>query len=110
MSGGDLTARVCELARLFEERSRERIRRTAANIAADAEQFKAFTAVSVTWGPRYARLVQNGAACGFVDLQTGGILFASSWKGPKDKRPRGSVWAEDYGLSAFGPYGVASLR
>jgi hypothetical protein len=65
-------------------------------------------AVTIDFGRRYARVVV--AETGFVDLTTGGILYAASWKGPKDLRPRGSVFAEDFGLSAFGDYGVNSLR
>jgi hypothetical protein len=47
---------------------------------------------------------------GFVDLETGDILYPKGWSGPAKGRPRGNVKADDYGLSAFGDYGVKTLR
>jgi len=44
-------------------------------------------AVTVTFGPRYARIIREGSAAGFVDLTTGDILYASSWKGAQGPPP-----------------------
>lgn len=69
--------------------------------------------VEVEFGKRYARLIRaetcSRSACGFVDLTNGDALFPAGWKGPA-KHARGNVFAEDFGLSAFGDFGVKALR
>ncbi len=64
----------------------------------------------VTGGSRYIRLVAlQGSTVAFVDNETGDIYKSASYKAPA-KGVRGSVLADDFGLSCFGPYGVEYLR
>ena len=68
--------------------------------------------ISIEYGKARARLVreeEQRSVCGFVDLATGDILYPASWHAPA-KHARGNVFAEDFGLSAFGDYGVKTLR
>jgi hypothetical protein len=70
-------------------------------------------AVSIDWGKRYARIVkddgnQRSVHC-FVDLTNGDVLKAAGWKAPA-KHARGSVLAEDYGISAVSVYGAHYLK
>lgn len=65
--------------------------------------------LSVSMGRRYARIVKTDVGsrsvyC-FVDITTGGILKAASWKAPA-KGVRGSIYAEDHGSSAVTAYGA----
>jgi len=65
-------------------------------------------------GKKYTRLVQiresgAGSAYGFINLTTGDILKAASWKAPA-KGVRGNVNDYDYGLSCCDPYGVKYIR
>jgi len=45
----------------------------------------------------------------FVDVASGDILKAASYKAPA-KHSRGSVYAADFGASAVGPYGANYIR
>jgi hypothetical protein len=103
----DVREQVEGLRSAFEARSKARRAISYPNLAAFP------LAVQVEFGRRYAKIVvaesSSRRVAGFVDLTNGGILYAASWKGPKDLRPRGSVLASDFGLSAFGDYGVNSL-
>jgi hypothetical protein len=60
-------------------------------------------------GTKFMRIVRSTAGgtarsvyC-FIDLRNGDILKAASWRAPA-KHARGSVMADDYGVSAVGPY------
>ncbi len=55
------------------------------------------------------RVVQGSGAHSFVDLETGDVLKAASWKTPA-KHARGNIFDEANGLGAMGPYGPAYLR
>jgi hypothetical protein len=68
--------------------------------------------IALTYGQKRCRIVREESqrsVCGFVDLETGDILYPASWKAPA-KHARGNVFAEDFGLSAFGDYAVKTLR
>ena len=65
-------------------------------------------------GNKFTKLVTadvgpGKSAIAFVNLETGDIFKSASWKAPA-KGVRGSVMAEDYGISCFGPCGVNYLR
>ena len=61
--------------------------------------------VSVTFGRKYAKVCVGDSVHTFVDKTTGDIYKAASFRAPA-KGVRGSVLAEDFGLSAVGPYGA----
>lgn len=63
----------------------------------------------VDHGKVRARIVHDGSAYCFVDYATGNILKTDGWSRPA-KHPRGSIYAEDNGASAVGPYGANYLR
>jgi hypothetical protein len=50
------------------------------------------------------------ACSGWIDPRTGDILYSGSWARPGNMRPRGNVNDDDYGISAFGKWGVLSLE
>jgi hypothetical protein len=70
--------------------------------------------IEVMAGPKYVRFVRvdgsSRSAMGFVELATGAIYYPKGWAGPTKNHVRGNVFADDYGLSAFGRYGVKTLR
>lgn len=45
----------------------------------------------------------------FIDKETGDIYKPASWAAPA-KHVRGNIFADDFGMSVCGPYGVAYLR
>lgn len=106
-----IRARVEELRRVLEERWDREDLAGWTKMERPAEHA---VKVTVDYGPKYARVMRksgsSNSAAGFIDLQTGAILYPTSWRGPKDKRPRGSVLAEDYGVTAFGRYAVRTLK
>lgn len=48
-------------------------------------------------GSKYAKVVISNSAQGFVELSTGNLLMAASWKAPSRKTVRGNVFTADYG-------------
>lgn len=60
-------------------------------------------------GKKYAKIVHGGSVHSFVDLTTGDVLKAASWKAPA-KHARGNILDAKNGLGAMGPYGPAYLR
>ena len=102
-----MRARIEVLRAAYEERSK----------VTRARDFPALASypltIEVMWGPKYARLVRNEgqrSVIGFVELATGAIYYPKGWAGPQKNHARGNVFADDYGLSAFGRYGVKTLR
>jgi hypothetical protein len=71
------------------------------------------TTFKIDWGKRYARIVASQgpsvSAFGFIDLESGDILKAASWKQPA-KNARGNVEERNTWARSFGPYGIASLK
>ena len=72
--------------------------------------------ITLTWGRRYAKLVQENYAGGgsrqvfcFVDRTNGDILKAASWKKPA-KHARGNVMDRAQRGRSVGPYGANYLR
>ena len=65
--------------------------------------------VTVENGRKYARVVVGDSVHTFVNKTTGEILKAASWKAPAKNGVRGSIFAEDFGMSAVGPYGALYL-
>jgi hypothetical protein len=62
-------------------------------------------------GRSYIRVVRcdsQRSAYAFLDMQSGKILKPDGWKGPA-KHARGSIWADDFGMSCCTPYSVAYL-
>jgi hypothetical protein len=50
----------------------------------------------VTYGKKYAKIIQDTAVSAFVDLETGDILKPASWAKPA-KTARGNVLSPTYG-------------
>lgn len=70
-------------------------------------------------GPKYVRVVQQRTGGGmgrsvyaFVRRSDGAILYPAGWRGPvtKPHGVRGSIYAEDHGISCCGPFGMKTLR
>lgn len=62
--------------------------------------------VTVSYGRRYAKVCVGSSVHTFIDMTNGDILKAASYKAPAKNGVRGSVLAEDFGLSCVGPYGA----
>jgi len=69
-------------------------------------------------GKKYSKLIERSEAgagtyshsvYGFIDLNTGDILKAASWKAPA-KGKRASINDDDYGMMACGPYGIHYIK
>lgn len=68
--------------------------------------------VIIDFGRRYAKIIREDSqksVHSFIDLKNGDILKAASWAQPA-KHARGSIFAEDYGLSAVNPYSANYLK
>jgi len=70
-------------------------------------------AISVEFGPKYARIVRTDwgdqrSVYGFVEIVTGNLLKAAGWKAPA-KHARGNIHNSDP-LVGCGLYGMAYLR
>ncbi len=64
-------------------------------------------------GRKYAKIIataygQSHVYC-FVNRENGDVLKAASFKTPA-KHARGSIFTDDHGASAVGPYGVHYIR
>jgi hypothetical protein len=46
----------------------------------------------------------------FIDIKTGNVLKAKSWRAPDKKNPRSNILAEDFGASGVTGYGTVYLR
>jgi hypothetical protein len=86
------------------------------------EQFPNLTppTISIKFGRKYAKIIkeQKGSRArevgqrsvyGFVDAHTGDLYKAASWRAPA-KHVRGSIFADDGGMSSCTPYGIVYLR
>jgi len=84
------------------------------------EQFPNLTppTIIVKFGRKYAKIIkeQKGSrergqrsVYGFVDAHTGDLYKAASWRAPA-KHVRGSIFADDGGMSSCTPYGIVYLR
>lgn len=62
--------------------------------------------LEIQMGRKYARVVTDSSVHTFVNLENGDILKAASWKAPAPNGVRGSIFAEDYGMSCVGPFGA----
>ena len=59
----------------------------------------------------YAKIIVRGDGVHtFVDLRTGDILKAATYKNPAKNGVRGSIFAEDYGASVINEHGANYLR
>ena len=65
--------------------------------------------VTVDFGRKYAKVVVGDSVHTFVNKENGDILKAASFKAPAKNGVRGSIFAEDFGMSAVGPYGALYL-
>ena len=68
--------------------------------------------ISINWGRKYAKIVRANpqrSVYGFVNIETGEVLKAASWKAPA-KWARGNINNPDKGMGCCGPYGIAYLR
>ena len=77
------------------------------------ESFPNLTAptILVKFGRKYAKVITEGSQAsvyGFVDAHTGDIYKAATWKAPA-KHIRGSIFADDGGMSSCTPYGIVYL-
>ena len=74
--------------------------------------------VTVKFGRKYAKVIKESSTgalgrtqksvYGFVDAHTGDIYKAATWKAPA-KHIRGSIFADDGGMSSCTPYGIVYL-
>lgn len=92
----DLEAFRCELVAMFERHRAERF----PNL--DPEP------VTVKRGRRYTRIFHGSSVYCFIEMATGDILKAETWRKPA-KHARGNLHNRDP-LGCCGPYGVAYLR
>jgi len=67
--------------------------------------------ISIQAGRKYYKILQRGgdSVYCFVDPD-GRIMKAASWKSPVPHGYRGSIFAEDFGKSACGKFGLNYLR
>ena len=65
--------------------------------------------VRVEPGRKYARVVVGDSVHTFVRIADGAILKAGSYRAPAKNGERGSIYAEDFGMSVIGPYGALYL-
>jgi len=64
----------------------------------EPETHMAIPQLTVTFGIKYARIVQdNSCAWGFINLENGDLLRAASWKAPA-KHARGNIFDEHGGV------------
>ena len=63
----------------------------------------------LTRGQKYVRIVHDGSAHSFVDMETGDVLKPAGWNKPA-KHARGNIYDENNGLKFMGPHGPAYLR
>ena len=67
---------------------------------------------------KYIKIVKNergytgggGSVHCFVEIATGNVLKAASWKSPVKKNPRSNIFAADFGVSGLTWCGVKYLR
>jgi len=62
--------------------------------------------VTVENGRKYAKVIVGDSVHTFVNKENGDILKAASFKAPAKNGVRGSIFAEDFGMSCVGPYGA----
>ena len=96
----------------FEERFAGYVEKLEENLAAYYEGKYTHVAtpeVKVENGRKYARVIVGDSVHTFVNKTTGEILKAASYKAPAKNGVRGSIFAEDFGMSAVGPYGALYL-
>jgi len=55
---------------------------------------------------KYIRIVREHSALGFINRETGDVLYPKGYAGPT-KRVRGNIFSPDGGQSAVAWYGVA---
>lgn len=60
-------------------------------------------------GKRYAKIVVNGSARAFIDIETGDIYKSASWSQPA-KGIRGNLFDASNGLGCMTEYGPAYAR
>ena len=60
-------------------------------------------------GRRFAKIVRGGSVYAFVEIETGDIYMAASYKTPA-KHIRGSLYDQSGGMDCSGPNGIKSLR
>lgn len=59
-------------------------------------------------GLRYVKVIRGTSVYCFVDVFTGDVLKAASWKKPA-KHARSNIFDEDFGMSGVTPYGAKYL-
>jgi hypothetical protein len=66
--------------------------------------------VFAEYGRRFCKVMVGSRVHTFVELATGNILKAASWKAPAKNGVRGSIWADDLGESVIDWHGAKYLR
>ena len=64
--------------------------------------------LEVKFGRRYAKLSTQSSVYCFVDMTSGDVLKAATWRAPA-KHARGNLFAPDGGMGCMGPYGAAYM-
>ncbi len=61
------------------------------------------------WLKKRVRITRGGSVHSFIDMETGDVLMAASFKAPA-KHARGNIYDEHNGLKNMGPFGPRTLR
>ena len=68
-----------------------------------------YTKVTLSYGRKYAKLIVNSSVHSFVNIESGDIYKAASYRAPA-KHIRGNVWEKDCSfMKGWGLYGAAYL-
>lgn len=68
------------------------------------------TMVDLERGRRYAKVNSGNHVHTFIDMETGDILKAASWRAPAKNGVRGNIFADDCGMSVVDWHGAKYLR
>lgn len=61
-------------------------------------------------GRKFIKVIRGDSVHCFVDIETGNVHKAASWKAPERRNPRGNIFNLDNGLSGITWCGVVYLR
>jgi hypothetical protein len=112
-------AEIAKLAPGFAEKMKRFLEGARHKLALNNAQYEIDAckkALEIEVGRKYIRVwslylggsVSRSAYC-FVDMGTGDVLKAATWRTPA-KHARGNIFAEDAGVSAVSAYGAVYLR
>lgn len=74
------------------------------------ESVKRAATVYAEYGRRYVKISVGNTVHSFIELETGNILKAATYKAPAKNGVRGSIWSDDCGASVIDWYGTKYLK